>query len=169
MNFKEWLLLNEEKTGFKDWIDGWLSTKPSYLGDYSGNSLQPKYHWYMQYQIDRGRQSGGLGRPVHNVDVNEFANRKYTAVQSLVPPVGPGFWEHKPDDGKGYLKPIKNVDLHPIGIGPCADTCGRIIDNSQDTHGFKDTFPLHEPGDAEINRIFGDKAGKWPEISDALR
>lgn len=167
MKFKKWLY-NEDSGMDGPGGEYWDLIYPSTTGNYGRDSSNPKYHWWLQWRLDRGLE---IGRPVHNIDVKDFVNRTYTAVRSTTPPPStPGFWEHKPDTGKGYLEPIKNVLLHPIGIGPCADTCGRIIVGKPlNTHGFKDTFPLHPKGDGELNKLFGDKAGKWPEISNALR
>tara|TARA_Y100000034_G_C6910429_1_gene424511 strand:- start:24379 stop:24909 length:531 start_codon:yes stop_codon:yes gene_type:complete len=169
MKFKEWLF-NEDDAGSIDGPGGeyWDLVYHSTPGHYGRASLKPKHHWWMQWRIERGLE---IGRPVYNIDAEDFINRKYTSVvSSTAPSAKPGFWEHKPDDGRGYTKPIENVKLHPIGIGPCADTCGEIIAGEPlVTHGFKDTFPLHTKGDGELNRLFGDKAGKWPEISDSLR
>jgi hypothetical protein len=165
MEFKHWLF-NEEDSAGMDGPGGkyWDLVYPSDL-DYGRNSIKPKYNWWMQWRIKRGLE---IGRPTHNIDTDEFINHKYTAVASNAPPASGGFWEHKPDDGRGYVKPVENLDMYPIAMGPCADSC-RIVGEPLDTHGFKDTFPVHSKGSAEIDRIFGDKAGKWPEISDALR
>jgi hypothetical protein len=162
MEFKSWLY---NESGVND-PGGkyWDLIYPSEL-DYGNNSSNTKHHWWLQWRIDRGLE---IGRPTHNIDTQKLINRKYTAVSSNAPPASGGFWEHKPDDGKGYLKPIEKVDIHALAMGPCADSC-KIIDGPLDLHGFKDTFPVYSKGNGELNRIFGDKAGKWPEISDTLR
>lgn len=161
MQFKEWLY-NEEDAG----MDGpggnyWDLVYPSNTGDYGSDSGDTKYHWWMQWRLERGLE---IGRPVYNVDVKDFVNRKYTSVASTTIPKNSGFWEHKPDNGKGYLNILKNVEINPIGIN------GKVItDKPQITHGFKDAFPPPNMGNEKLNQMFGDKTGKWPEMTDGLK
>lgn len=97
MEFKQWLI---EQRGDVDTAIGWDLIYPTQAGDWPRNSLKPKWVWWQQWELERGRE---IGRDLYNIDPS-IIDWEYKSVESTdMPPARhAGFWKHDP---KGNNKP----------------------------------------------------------------
>lgn len=154
MTFKDWLIAEAGGGGHgSDFFYG-LQLYPSDAYDYSWANNEPTELFFLQ---KRWKIEKGWGRKFHNIDEPKFQRTtNYVSVKSSMPEAGSGFWEHKPDDGSGYIKPVTQKNLTNLAIGK----------NSKDKRELRTS---NEPVSIDVDGLFGDKGtNSVPQLSDTF-
>ena len=108
--------------------------------------------WFLQWAWNRGID---LGRPLINIDTEQFNSIGYKSVYSkTMPALDAKWWHHKPDSGSS-IEIDNNAEL--VRFGYASDPITPLImkDSGIETHRMgKDGYNLPS---SDLDKVFGDE------------
>lgn len=149
-SFKHWLLKESIAADNETFGDVQYVSQPS---DYPYSTSDPNEFYWLKWRWKMDRR---IGRPFHNIDVDDFERRKFISVGSAdMPDAGDGFSKHKPSN-----RPSQVVKTH--------DTLG-MLDGTNSKNLKSVSSPKYLSIDGELEQRFGDKhSGKWPQAASDI-
>lgn len=148
MNFKEWLVINEDGgDDDSDWFYG-SYLRPSDAFDWPDAWPYPADFMFLQ---SRWKKERALGRKFYNIDLDDVLKTKYISIYSNTMP-NEGWWVNKEDSGPNLTVDF-DAKLELRGVSKSADVAdvlwkiNPVVDKTK-----------------ELNKLFGNFEPKYYEV-----